>query len=108
MWTAAAVVATDLATRGPASSTGSRAAETAMASTQTGMAGAASETDATARSGLEAGPGDEPGPSGPGLRLVLASTEGDLCRVRMGDDGSTVGLWQQLTGHDGRGLFTPS
>jgi hypothetical protein len=28
-----------------------------------------------------------------GLRLVLASTLGDRYRVRVSDDGSTVGLW---------------
>jgi hypothetical protein len=29
-----------------------------------------------------------------GLRLVLASTLGDRYRVRVSDDGSTVGLWR--------------
>ena len=29
-----------------------------------------------------------------GLRLVLASTLGDRYRVKVSDDGSTVGLWQ--------------
>ena len=29
-----------------------------------------------------------------GLRLVLASTVGDRYRVRVSDDGSTVGLWR--------------
>ena len=28
-----------------------------------------------------------------GLRLVLASTLGDRYRVRVSDDGCTVGLW---------------
>ena len=30
-----------------------------------------------------------------GLRLVLASTVGDRCRVRVSDDGGTVGLWRR-------------
>jgi hypothetical protein len=29
-----------------------------------------------------------------GLRLVLASTVADRYRVRVGDDGSVVGLWR--------------
>ena len=31
-----------------------------------------------------------------GLRLVLTSTLGDRYRVRVSDDGSTVGLWRLL------------
>jgi hypothetical protein len=29
-----------------------------------------------------------------GLRLVLASTVGDRYRIRVADDGATVGLWR--------------
>jgi hypothetical protein len=29
-----------------------------------------------------------------GLRLVLASTVGDRYRIRVSDDGSTIGLWR--------------
>ena len=29
-----------------------------------------------------------------GLRLVLASTVGDRYRVRVSDDGCTIGLWR--------------
>jgi hypothetical protein len=31
-----------------------------------------------------------------GLRLVLASTVGDRYRVRVSEDGATVGLWRAL------------
>ena len=35
-----------------------------------------------------------------GLRLVLASTMGDRYRVRVSDDGRTVGLWRGYDGAD--------
>jgi hypothetical protein len=37
-----------------------------------------------------------------GLRLVLASTVADRYRVRVGDDGSVVGLWRRHTKRQAR------